>query len=365
MNLSGISDSYREKINSTARLAIQEALAKDCSEFGVREALRVRRESLLKERYATLSRWQSAFLSVIDCQVDWNSVVPILKWVETEREKNIWFYARNIVSSAPDDPVVGRRMLFYVCDERTGRWLGIVRLVSPMNVISPRERYVGWKNETKWKRLNNVLNIQTCVPIQPFGTLCGGKLLALLCLSNEVREKYKLIYGDDLVAIETTSLFGKSSQYNRLPEFAHLGNTLGSTNTHIDKETWNSVRQWLVLNPERDVAGKHAAKLRSVVHAARGLGVKSEGKDASYAKHFRGFYWGELATNAVEVLNDVEFSVISDFIDRPTDMIIKKWLDRWYFMRLGKFFEEVNTFASDQYRLINNVDIGVSQTEMF
>ena len=69
------------------------------------------------------------------------------------------------------------------------------------------------------------------VPTQPFGfNYLGGKLLAALCCSHEVREKLNKKYDMNLVMFETTSLYGNSksaSQYDgmkptNLPVFFSL-----------------------------------------------------------------------------------------------------------------------------------------------
>ena len=63
--------------------------------------------------------------------------------------------------------------------------------------------------------------------LPPYNYLLGGKLISYLLTSNEVRNIYKNKYknhitlinkrkADDLVCLFTTSLYGKSSQYNRL-----------------------------------------------------------------------------------------------------------------------------------------------------
>ena len=56
------------------------------------------------------------------------------------------------------------------------------------------------------------------VPTQPFGfNYLGGKLLAALCCSHEVREKLNKKYDMNLCMFETTSLYGNSksaSQYD-------------------------------------------------------------------------------------------------------------------------------------------------------
>ena len=52
------------------------------------------------------------------------------------------------------------------------------------------------------------------VPTQPFGfNYLGGKLLALLASSKELKEQFDDKYGIDLKYFETTSLYGLQREY--------------------------------------------------------------------------------------------------------------------------------------------------------
>ena len=68
---------------------------------------------------------------------------------------------------------------------------------------------------------NNTANGQTIVPTQPFGKyFLGGKLMSLLCLSEEVCSMWKKLYGNTLVGVTTTSLYGtKNIKSSLLPFF--------------------------------------------------------------------------------------------------------------------------------------------------
>jgi hypothetical protein len=68
------------------------------------------------------------------------------------------------------------------------------------------------------------------VPVQPFGyNYLGGKLLALLASSNELKRQFDSKYGTDLHYFETTSLYGTTkgvSMYDGLkPYIRHIGDT--------------------------------------------------------------------------------------------------------------------------------------------
>ena len=54
------------------------------------------------------------------------------------------------------------------------------------------------------------------IPIQPFGyNFLGGKLM-LMITSDVIRKSWEDKYGDILVGMSTTSLYGTCSQYNNM-----------------------------------------------------------------------------------------------------------------------------------------------------
>ena len=71
---------------------------------------------------------------------------------------------------------------------------------------------------------------KTLVPTQPFGRLFrGGKLIALIAQSNELRDFYNQKWGTNVVIFYTMSLYGttkESSQYDQLDRYIKfIGNT--------------------------------------------------------------------------------------------------------------------------------------------
>lgn len=78
--------------------------------------------------------------------------------------------------------------------------------------------YVGASRDQISKESNHVMQISRCIPLQPFGSLLGGKLIALLLASREIVQLCDHKYACNTVAFLVKSLHGKSSQYNRLEE---------------------------------------------------------------------------------------------------------------------------------------------------
>jgi hypothetical protein len=92
-------------------------------------------------------------------------------------------------------------------------------------------------------------NGQTIMCTQPFGrSFNGGKFLALMCLSKQVADDWEKRYGDKLISVETTSLYGEknSTQYDGLrPFWENLGKTSGDTPIKPTNEIWKEIRKWV------------------------------------------------------------------------------------------------------------------------
>jgi len=135
----------------------------------------------------------------------------------------IWNALRTFLSTMKNNSNIGRNLNFLVRDKVTQKYLGVICMSSDFLDLTPRDEYIGWEREAKTQRMINHTCIgSTIVPIQPLGyNLVGGKLLALLCLSDTVEKTWEHQYKDKLVGVTTTSLYGKTktiplSQYDRL-----------------------------------------------------------------------------------------------------------------------------------------------------
>ena len=101
---------------------------------------------------------------------------------------------------------------------------------------------------------------QKIVATQPFGyELNGGKLLSLLCVSNQVQADWKYKYGDTLVSVDTTSLYGgevakgNETQYDGMrPIWSYMGDTDGRDMPFKPFDpTYNMMSDWLLMiNPK-------------------------------------------------------------------------------------------------------------------
>jgi hypothetical protein len=129
-----------------------------------------------------------------------------------------------IITSLPLESQIGRQIMMGIKEKNSGKYIGFIRLASPVLAIKPRNEFFG--DKVKATQVNrSMINGAIIVPVQPFGyNYLGGKLLALICCSHEARHMLKEKYGDkiDTCFMETTSLYGDIkgvSQYDGLKPF--------------------------------------------------------------------------------------------------------------------------------------------------
>ena len=136
--------------------------------------------------------------------------------------KATWDSLLKNTSSAINDSASGKSIRLVVKETRTNKFVGLIRLGSPIINCKPRNILFG-KPFTSSKELsasfnNSVMMGFVIVPMQPFGfNYLGGKLLAGICCSHEIREMIDRKYGTEICMFETTSLYGSSksvSQYD-------------------------------------------------------------------------------------------------------------------------------------------------------
>jgi hypothetical protein len=178
--------------------------------------------------------------------------------------------------------------------------------------------------------------------------LLGGKLISCLIASDEVRKIYKKKYKDavtiiekrtasDLYGIFTTSLYGKSAQYNRLKYkesflYQPIGQTKGFGTLHLSKETINEMVD-LLKSKKIEVNhgfGDGPSYVMRVINAAGEL----LGFDPDYLlKHSfrRNIYFVPIAKNYKDLLNGV--SRKPEYHKYSKTELTKYWQERWYSKR--------------------------------
>ena len=145
-----------------------------------------------------------------------------------ELPQDNWDIYLNMISSHSNmTSIPGRCLRLAVLEKNTKKWVGFIRLGSPVINMKPRNEMLGgvFTQTPESAKSFNQTSIMgfVIVPSQPFGfNYLGGKLLAAICCSHWVREKLNAKYGMNTCLFETTSLYGSSkssSQYDGMKPY--------------------------------------------------------------------------------------------------------------------------------------------------
>jgi hypothetical protein len=224
-----------------------------------------------------------------------------------------WQILRTLVSAARNDGFPGRLLRFLVRDKVTKTYLGVISISSDMLDLTARNKSIGadiGKLAKDNLPFNCTANGQTIVPTQPFGSAyLGVKLLALLCLSKEVADAWKREYGDTLVGVTTTSLYGESgvnkqTAYDGLtPYWRKMGTSQGNAPIKLPDVLFNEVRDWMFQCNPVDyyrvfIKSKRERKTRAHQFVYRYFGFK----DALKSNFIRNVYFSRLYKNTDEYI---------------------------------------------------------------
>lgn len=249
---------------------------------------------------------------------DYEKLEPMLELSNGDLAET-WNAVRTFSSTMKNNSNIGRNLFYTVKDRVTGKYLGVICISSDFLDLTPRDSAIGWSRDVKTQQgmINHTAIGSTIVPLQPLGySYMGGKLLALLCLADTVQKDWKERYGDTLVGVTTTSLYGKTkagglSQYDGLEHWQKMGFSSGSVAFEPKRSTANMVYEWIKENHTRKYFEWWEAK------NTQGLPLKRDHKNRSlnfaYSKlkipknlirteHQRGIYFSPLYDNTNEYL---------------------------------------------------------------
>jgi hypothetical protein len=249
---------------------------------------------------------------------DYEKLEPMLELHNGDLAET-WNAVRTFSSTMKNNSNIGRNLFYAAKDRVTGKYLGVMCISSDFLDLTPRDSAIGWSRDVKTQQgmINHTAIGSTIVPLQPLGyNYMGGKLLALLCLSDTVQKDWKARYKDTLVGVTTTSLYGKAkanglSQYDGLEHWNKMGFSSGSVAFEPKRSTSKMVYEWIKENYPRkyfewweakNLQGlplKRDHKNRSLNFAYSKLGIP---KELIRTEHQRGIYFSPLYNNTSEYL---------------------------------------------------------------
>jgi hypothetical protein len=258
-----------------------------------------------------------------------------------------WNTLRTFSSTMKNNSNIGRNLFYTVIDEVTGKYLGVICISSDFLDLTPRDKFIGWPKDIKTtgNMINHTAIGSTIVPLQPLGfNYMGGKLLALLCLSDTVQEDWKRQYDNILVGVTTTSLYGNTksnglSQYDGLEHWTKMGFSSGSVAFDPNRDILNKIYDWVKENHTRHYFEWWEAK------KPNGLPYKRDHKNRTlhfaYSKlkvpkelvkcaHQRGIYFSPLYDNTPEFLRKeiTEDKLVKSF-DTSVEALTEIWKTKY------------------------------------
>ena len=294
--------------------------------------------------------------------MDFEKLQPELIYTKDSPElPQLWNAIRTFASTMKNNNNIGRNLNFIVRDKPTKKYLGVICISSDFLDLTPRDSYIGWDRERKTKKMINHTAIgSTIVPLQPLGyNYTGGKLLALMCLSDKVQETWKKEYGDTMVGVTTTSLYGSFSQYQNLRHWKKRGHSAGSVSYEATKPTIQMLRDWLKENHTRKYFEWYSAtkptgqpykrdhRNRSHTFAYSKLGIP---KELTKSDHSRGIYFSTLYDNTREFLREEipEDKLVKSF-ESSVDALSELWRERYARKRIKSLIDQTRTNMETLY----------------
>jgi hypothetical protein len=294
-----------------------------------------------------LPRYLPFFASGSDIQPE--HIKPALVEVSDDWEHELFRIAR-LTWSLPFSKGYGRRLRYLIMDKHNGKLIGILAFQSPPLSFPARDRLFNHPSGRKTELVNQTMDIHTLGAVPPYARLLGGKLIALAAVSNEVREAYRRKYQGratemtkrvlpaHLVALTTTSAFGRSSLYNRLTYKGEqvaqsIGYTEGYGSFHL-AHLYDQFREFLEAQDISTRGGFGTGpriKWQTMVRALGRLGFS-----ADVLKHGvkREAFLFPLINNLSDYMEGR--STEPAYFDRPFAALAEHWRTRWLLDRADR-----------------------------
>lgn len=322
-------------------------ILKNTNREGKRSAHQHARESRLTNHIKLLEEYlpivKSKLISTESIDVD--KIKPRLIEVPEKKSKisKLFLWWNLVWWSLPYEKAYGRQMRFIIWDDYHDAPMGLIGLQSPILKWNPRDSYLGIPHETRDYWVNQSMSAQRLGALPPYNKLLGGKLVASVVTSTEIRQSFYDKYHDRLTEMEgrnipanllfvtTTGAFGKSSVYHRLKDWngrhfcEQIGETVGAGSFHIPASIYEGLIEF--LKTEGKFTGRHygsgpSKKMKNIDTALTALGYKS---GISHGIK-RSLYLFRLASNIEEVISKNADPI---WTERSFEEIAGYWKERW------------------------------------
>ena len=173
-----------------------------------------------------------------------------------------------IVASFSVDNAPGKEMKLVVKETNTNSIVGFIKLGSPIINSKPRNDYLGGVPDLSIFNKRAIMGFNI-VPVQPFGyNYLGGKLLAAICNSHDVRRMLNKKYNTEFCLFETTSLYGNIkgvSMYDGMkPYLKYKGDTQSKFLLTLSEDIYFELKNWFITKNNGEEIIHKAASSRKL-----------------------------------------------------------------------------------------------------
>ncbi len=327
-------------INTRKKLLIEDELKNKCNDF------------LYDEEY---------YLNKIYFSKEINAVQKLnisIQFCETNEENDLWDYLKIMTTSALTSESGFGSIKILVKDNNTNTYIGLLQLTYDLYSLEERDKYIGWNDENKKIKINNIsktsylVNIATCIGLQPMAhNMNIGKLLVGIVFSQEVLDYFYKKRNHYYTCVVTTSLYGKSIQYDRLPFIKLIGYTKGygikQFPIYLDKKICDFYNKYC---HEKNNSLKKMFKYKRVFNL---LGYNVD--DILYHGDKRGIYIGYVSSKSKDFLNDKSETFGLENI-KPLNSVVEWWKERWAKKRYERLHKEGKLKIMYEMKYFSNND---------
>jgi hypothetical protein len=280
--------------------------------------------------------------------IEVKSITPRLEVIQGGTWQSDLFRLASLYWQIPVSVGFGRRIRFLVWDDYNEKLIGIFALGDAVFNLKVRDELIGWDHYRRADFLVNMMDAYVLGALPPYNMIMCGKLVACLIPTKEVVTIFKTKYSDSigiiskkkknpqLVAVSTSSAFGRSSLYNRLKLddrwiFKPIGYTAGCGHFHISDSLFDSMRDYLKYMQD-DYADSHQFgsgpnwRFRVIRKTLTLLGMNP---DIIRHGFTREVFFCPIANNAINFLNgNVKKPSYKNLMDvkRMTQLAIERWV---------------------------------------
>lgn len=298
-----------------------------------------------------------------------SKIKPVIEVCTTQKQHDLFRIYRYYWSS-PYSEYVGRRIKLIIRDAglKNRPVIGIAALGSPIIHIPERDEWIGWDKRVRTENLNYAMDAYVIGALPPYNYLLGGKLVAYILASKEIREIYRDKYRDkisiisgeqrnNLVGLFTTGLYGRSSQYNRLKYdsmtlYQKIGQTKGFGTLHLTNETFVAMQEFLTsrgVNIQNTFGAGPSWTMRVINQTGKMLNF--DPKFLLNHSFKRDIYFIPFGEKSVEFLRGETKQPI--YFNYSKNQLVEHWKRRWFDKRKENpiIFNKVLRFEPEEFKV--------------